>query len=363
MRTMKCVQQDIVREVTKTTTPKINFSFHEVEVPEPDSSQVLVKIRACGLSLIKQKVLGEVLGADGRVTYPCGQDISGVVEQVGAGVTHVNIGDEVVGVLPLDSSLSGLGEFCVFNEYDLVSKPRMLSHVDAAGGIGDCVRAYSALHYQARICAGDTVLILDGASSFGLCAIQITRLWGAKVITTVNSTAEKSLLDSLVPNCGHIIEVGQSSNILVSSVMEETGGIGVDVAIDNGVRMYNNEEDCNLPSERRRFTTPHKHDLISCLGVNGKWVTQQSDLQLDPPDSQALYMRGASLNFLFDGAWTLSYAQQGRYQHILHDVVDKLDRGQIKVKVVKTVSLQDVPEELANLDSLRTGKIVMAHPS
>lgn len=53
-------------------------------------------------------------------------------------------------------------------------------------------------------------------------------------------------------------------------------------------------------------------------------------LQLDPPDSQLLYMRGASVNFLFDAAFTLSYAQQGRYQHILHDAVDKLDRGIVK---------------------------------
>ena len=33
----------------------------------------------------------------------------------------------------------------------------------------DCVRAYTALHYQAQVCAGDTMLVLDGASSFGSC--------------------------------------------------------------------------------------------------------------------------------------------------------------------------------------------------
>ena len=61
----------------------------------------------------------------------------------------------------------------------------MLSYTDAAGGIGDCIRAYTALHYQARICAGDTVLIIDGASSFGTAAIQIARLWGAKVTDSI----------------------------------------------------------------------------------------------------------------------------------------------------------------------------------
>ena len=58
------------------------------------------------------------------------------------------------------------------------------------------------------------------------------------------------------------------------------------------VRMYTNEEDCNLPSERRKFTTPHKHDIISCLGTNSKWVTQQADLQVGSSDL-VLYVQGS----------------------------------------------------------------------
>lgn len=65
-----------------------------------------------------------------------------------------------------------------------VKKPRMLGHNEAAAGIGDCVRAYTALHYQARICAGDTVLVIDGACPFGAAAIQVARHWGAKVLFT-----------------------------------------------------------------------------------------------------------------------------------------------------------------------------------
>ena len=46
------------------------------------------------------------------------------------------------------------------------------------------------------------------------------------------------------------------------------------------VKLYTNEEDCNLPSERRKYPTPHKHEVISCLGIGGKWVTSQFDLQV-----------------------------------------------------------------------------------
>lgn len=57
----------------------------------------------------------------------------------------------------------------------------MLGVEEAAAGIGDAVRAYTALHYQARLCGGDTILIMDGASAFGIIAIQLAQLWGAKV--------------------------------------------------------------------------------------------------------------------------------------------------------------------------------------
>ena len=39
-----------------------------------------------------------------------------------------------------------------------------MDHIDAAGCIGDVIKAYTALHYQARVCSGETVLILNGAS-------------------------------------------------------------------------------------------------------------------------------------------------------------------------------------------------------
>ena len=44
-----------------------------------------------------------------------------------------------------------------------------VGHVDTAGCIGDGVKAYTALHYLARMCAGETVLILDGATVSGSC--------------------------------------------------------------------------------------------------------------------------------------------------------------------------------------------------
>jgi len=51
----------------------------------------------------------------------------------------------------------------------------------AACCIGDGVRAYIALQYLGRVSFGDTVLIMDAATSFGSLAVQLAHAWGAKV--------------------------------------------------------------------------------------------------------------------------------------------------------------------------------------
>ncbi|XP_071135931.1 quinone oxidoreductase-like protein 1 [Mytilus edulis] len=331
----------------------------EIEKPTPDKYEIVVHIKSCALVCPNCKALNELYKKNPREKYIVGHDIAGVVVDLGEGVSNVHVGDSVVGIIPVDSYYPGCGEFCCVSEYDVVKKPERLSFEDAAAGIGDCVKAYTALFYQARVCSGDTVLVIDGATPFGHVVIQLATQWGAKVITTASSQDEQMFLEKVNPPVAQIIDIEKRSNILVSSVMEETGGVGVDVVIDNGVRMFTQDEDKREIEEKRKYPVLHKHDVISCLGMSGKWITSQSDLQLDPPDSQQLFLRGASVNFLFENVWTLSYAQHGRYQHILHDAINKLERGIVKTKIAKTVSLEEAVNILPELENTRIGKTVV----
>ena len=75
---------------------------------------------------------------------------------------------------------------------------------------------------------------------------------------------------------------------------------------------------------------PTKHQLISCLASRGQWVTTQPRLQLDPPESQLLLMKGASLHFLFEPVWCLSGAHQGHYLQTMKSIVTKLEEKTLK---------------------------------
>jgi len=63
----------------------------------------------------------------------------------------------------------------------VVLLPDAVDHEVAACCIGDGVRAYIALQYLGHLSFGDTVLIMDAATSFGSTAVQLAHTWGAKV--------------------------------------------------------------------------------------------------------------------------------------------------------------------------------------
>ncbi|KAF5909209.1 quinone oxidoreductase-like protein 1 isoform X2, partial [Clarias magur] len=280
--------------------------------------QVKVQVKACSLSPVDIKLCEDLKLQ--REHVPVGREIAGVVLQVGAKVTFFQPDDEVVGILPLDAETSGLCDIVLADEYNLVQKPEKVSWFKAAGAIKDGLRAYTALHTLARVAVGHTLLVLDGASPFGVLAIQLAHYHGVKVLATAISPEDQTFLEQLRPSIARVIGVWDSKVDLLDSCLEETGGLGVDIVIDAGVRLYEQE-----PEDKHHV--PHKHDIISLLAVGGHWVTTEDNLQLDPPDSRALFLKAASVSFLNEEVWEASRARQGRYLHIMKDVVEKLSTG------------------------------------
>ena len=85
------------------------------------------------------------------------------------------VGDEVVCVGPLDMD-GGCAEYTCQNVFNVVLKPSPISHEDAAASLAAGLRAYTALHYQLKIIAGETILVLGGASESGHVAVQLASL-------------------------------------------------------------------------------------------------------------------------------------------------------------------------------------------
>ncbi len=153
-------------------------------VPTAGPGQVRVRIVASGVNPLDWKLREGWLKdiAPRALPFTLGSDLSGVVDQVGAGVSELGKGWEVFGRVGLQSE-GTFAEYAVAVASDLVAKPKYLSHLEAAALplAGSAARAALA-----GLREGDRVLILGGAGGVGHLAVQLAKLYGAWVAATAS---------------------------------------------------------------------------------------------------------------------------------------------------------------------------------
>jgi NADPH:quinone reductase-like Zn-dependent oxidoreductase len=182
------------------------------DVPEPTvrANEVLINVRACALNHLDIFVRNGMPGIEIPLPHILGNDIAGVVQEVGELVTWVKVGDEVM-VQPgascghCQACLSGQDNLC--REYDIIGyrrdggyaelvavpgvnvfpKPANISWEEAAALPLVTVTAWHMLVGRADLQPGEDVLVHAAGSGVGSIAIQIAKLRGARVITTASS--------------------------------------------------------------------------------------------------------------------------------------------------------------------------------
>jgi NADPH:quinone reductase-like Zn-dependent oxidoreductase len=162
-----------------------------IEVPTPRAAAdgVVVQVRAAGVNPIDWKVYsGAFHTVDDRhadaagiaASMPSiGLECAGVVTEVGAEITGVRIGDEVV-VYPVTAAYA---DYVAAPATSILTKPAGLGWAEAGSLLLTGTTAFHALH-AAGVSAGDTVLIHGGAGGVGLMGVQLATAAGATVIAT-----------------------------------------------------------------------------------------------------------------------------------------------------------------------------------
>ncbi|KKD07055.1 NADP-dependent oxidoreductase [Streptomyces sp. WM6386] len=164
----------------------------ETDVPEPGPGEVLVRVGGAGVNP------GDTVLRAGRVPelvelpWTPGNDVAGVVERVGAGVTGFVAGDEVYGLLPV-SRRGAYAEYTAVPAAVLAPKPKNLDLPHAAAVPLVAVTAWTALAVSARVRPGDRVLIHAAAGGVGHVAVQLAKELGAFVIGTAREAKHEWL--------------------------------------------------------------------------------------------------------------------------------------------------------------------------
>ncbi|OBB13305.1 NADPH:quinone oxidoreductase [Mycolicibacterium setense] len=161
-----------------------------VDLPQPDvgDNDVLVQVHAAGVNVLDTKIAaGEFkIFLPYRFPLVLGNDVAGVVVQVGARVRRFKPGDEVY-ARPDKDRIGTFAEFISMNEADVALKPRELSMVEAASVPLVGLTAWQALVEKANVQPGQKVFIQAGTGGVGTFAIQLAKHLGATVATTASA--------------------------------------------------------------------------------------------------------------------------------------------------------------------------------
>lgn len=296
-----------------------SFQLCDVPKPVPSTGQVLVRVHATSINPLDYQVRRGDYPEQVPLPAITGHDVSGVVEEVGPGVTAFVPGDEVWYTPQIFEGQGSYAEYHVAAQNIIGKKPASLSHLEAASLSLVGGTAWEALTVRASLKVGESILIHGGAGGVGHVAIQLAKAIGAKVFTTV-SEANFGFARSM----GADVLIDYKKDDYVDAILRETEGRGVDVVFDT------------IGGD----TLSRSPDALAQLGR----VVSIVDIA-QPQNLVAAWGKNASYHFIF--------TRQNRGK--LDELSTLVERGQLRPHIGAVYSLADLALAHARLETPNNG--------
>jgi len=226
--------------------------FGEVPTPEPGAGEVLVRVRACALNFLDIWVRRGWPGLKLKMPHWCGADVSGEIVELGDQVTDWQVGQRVVvdpgvnlvedeNVRRGEDSVSpgyhvlgehmpgGAAEYLAISAKNLSAIPDGIDFPHAAAPLLVSLTAWRMLLHQARLRAGESVLVVGAGGGVNSMAIQIAKLAGAFVYTVASNAVKAEQARAL----GADVVLDRSRVDWGKEIYRLTSRRGVDVVVDN----------------------------------------------------------------------------------------------------------------------------------
>ena len=309
--------------IHKNGGPEV-LSWEDVEVGEPGPGEARVKHHAVGLNFI------DVYFRTGLYPQPLpsglGMEAAGVVEAVGAGVTHVKAGDRVAYA---GGPNGAYAEARVMPAAPLLKLPDAISFETGAAMMlqGMTVRYLIKKSYPVK--SGETVLLHAAAGGIGLIACQWLKSLGITVIGTVSSSEKAALAKA--HGCAHTINY--TTENFTEKVMELTGGKGVPVVYDSiGKDTWEGSLNCLQPLGH----------MISFGNASGP----VPPVTLSTLSKNSVYVQRPTL---------MTYASRRDWlEEMAGDLFEAVSSGKVKIEINQRVPLTQAGRAMADLEARKT---------
>lgn len=316
-------------QVSRVGGPEV-LKLVDLPIPEPKPNEAVVQLKAAGVNFI------DVYYREGRYPAPLpfvpGQEAAGIVTAIGSEGTSLKIGDRVA----YTGALGAYAEYAAVPVDRLVPIPDQLDFDHGAAAMLQGMTAHYLSHSTYPIKQGETALIHAAAGGVGALLVQMAKNRGARVIGTAGSE-EKA---QLARDAGADEVIIYTEQDFETETRRLTGGEGVHVVYD-GVGQTTFEKDLNVLRPR---------GYLVLFGASSGPVPPFDLIKLSQKGS--LFLTRPSLHHYIHTREEL--------EQRAGDVLDMIERDQLKLRIHKTYPLAEVQQAHSDLEGRKTmGKVLL----
>jgi NADPH2:quinone reductase len=305
-------------------------------VPQPGENEVLIHVEAAGVNR------PDVMQRQGRYPPPPGasdlpgMEVAGEIVMLGPNVSGLALGDKVTCLLPG----GGYAAYAVAAAPLCMPIPEGLSMVEAAAIPETFMTVWTNLFERGGCKAGDIVLIHGGTSGIGTTAIQLAKVWGARVFATAGTEQKARACEAL----GAVRGIDYKTEDFVEVMRAEAKGHGVDITLDIVAGTYV-QRNLEIAAVEGRVVT------ISLLGGS------RAEINMGTVLTKRLTLTGSTLR-------SRSVAQKAAVaEAVRNNVWPLLASGKVRPVIFATFPLAQASEAHRLMEtSNHIGKIVLTVP-
>ena len=206
--------------------------LQDIAGPEAGPGQAVVSVKACGVNYPDVLMIEDKYQFKPPRPYSPGGEISGVVKATGEGVTHVKVGDRVLG----STGSGGMREEVSVDAARLTPIPDGMPFDEAAAFLMTYGTSYYALKDRGFLKPGQTLLVTGAAGGVGLAAVELGRAMGARVIAAASSQEKVDLCLARGADSGVVYPTGpfdkDGRKALADQFKQACGPDGANVVYD-----------------------------------------------------------------------------------------------------------------------------------
>jgi NADPH2:quinone reductase len=316
---------------SKFGTPD-TLKYQEIKIPNPKEGEILITVKACSVNFPDTLIIQGKYQFKPEFPFSPGSDVAGIIEKVGENVKHFKVGDAIVGFIPF----GGFAEKAIVSAKDCFPKPRGMSMVNASAFLLAYGTSYHALKDRANLQKGETILVLGASGGVGITAVEISKLFGAKVIAAASSKEKLELCKQF----GADEVINYTEENLKDRVKELTNGKGVDVIYDPVGGAFSE-------LALRAIAWKGRHLVVGF--ANGEIPKIPINLAL---------LKGASIVGVFWGVFAQKEPKKSLEN--IQQLLTWFVKGLVKPHIDKTYSLKEAPKALEYMMQRKVkGKIVI----